>query len=350
MKSGSGPGIAEPCDNRRRRLLKLSGLLTVSTLTAPLLPLEQAEALWFKRKSYKVSRTRLSMGTFVSMTLIHTSKDRAEEAIDAAFAEIDRLASLLSRHDEASPISELNRTGLLADLPEEISLVVSRSLYFHEQTGGAFDITVKPLMDLYQRSFGAGRTPTDADIEQVLHSVGSDGLQLEQKRIRYERPGMGITLDGIAKGYIVDRASQVLAQHGVSNHLVNAGGDIRTSGSADAGKKWTIAIQDPEKKREFPDIITLNDGAVATSGNYEAFYDSEKLFHHIVDPATGHSPQLCSSVSVTAGSVMDADALATALFVLEPAEGLALIDGRPDCECFIINRDATVAKSSGWSS
>lgn len=343
-----GPVIDLHCDRRRRRLLKLSGLLGLATLASTLPPLEQAEALWFNRKSHKVSRTRLSMGTFVSMTLIHSSKEQAEEAIAAAFAEIDRLASLLSRHDESSPVSELNRTGLLADLPAEISLVVSRSLYFYEQTGGSFDITVKPLMDLYQHSFAEGRAPTDADIERTLPAIGSGGLQLEPQLIRFAQPGMGITLDGIAKGYIVDRAAQVLTKHGVLDHLVNAGGDIRTSGSAAGGKKWTIAIQDPEKKREFPDIITLNDGAVATSGNYEAFYDSEKMFHHIVDPGTGHSPQRSSSVSVTAPTVMDADALATALFVLEPSAGLALIEARPACESFIIHRDASVAASSGW--
>jgi len=342
--SGADFGV----DTRRRKLLKLSGLLGLSTLTSTLLPPERAEALWFNRKTHKVSRTRLSMGTFVSMTAVHSSKNEAEEAIGAAFEEISRLASLLSMHDQSSPISELNRTGLLKHVPEEISRVVSRSLHYHRLTGGAFDITVKPLMDLYQKSFAADQKPDEQAIEQTLKSISSSDLQLAQDGLAFKCPGMGITLDGIAKGYIVDRASQVLNDYGVSNHLINAGGDIRTSGTAAGNDKWTIAIQDPEKKREFPDIIKMNDGAVATSGNYEVFYDKEKLFHHIVDPHTGHSPQLSSSVSVTATTVMDADALATALFVLDPSEGLDLIETRPHCECFILDRDLIVNKSSGW--
>ncbi|MGI9536537.1 MAG: FAD:protein FMN transferase [Desulfocapsaceae bacterium] len=348
MKSVPDARFDASCNTRRRELLKLSGLLGLAALSAPLLPTENAEALWFNRKNYKVSKTRLSMGTFVSMTAIHNSKDRAEEAFAAAFNEIQELASVLSRHDEASPVAELNRTGILESGGDDLVRVVSRALHYNQLTGGVFDITVKPLMDLYQQSFETGQKPTEQEIEKTLGAIGSGGLQLETNRISFERPGMGITLDGIAKGYIVDRASKILGDHGVTNHLVNAGGDIRTSGSAAGDKKWTIAIQDPAKKREFPDIIKMGDGAVATSGNYEAYYDQEKLFHHIVDPHTGHSPQVSSSVSVTAPTVMDADALATALFVLEPREAVDLIEKVPDGDCFIIDREAAVYKSSSW--
>ena len=348
MKSVSDARLGASCCTRRRKLLKLSGLLGLAALSAPLLPTESAEALWFNRKNYKVSKTRLSMGTFVSMTAIHHSKDQAEEAFSAAFSEIQELSSILSRHDETSPVAELNRTGLLENVGNDLDLVFSRALYYHQLTGGAFDVTVKPLMDLYQQTFAAGQKPTEQEIDKVLGTIGSAALRLDTNRISFQIPGMGITLDGIAKGYIVDRASKVLGDHGVTNHLVNAGGDIRTSGSAADDKKWTIAIQDPAKKREFPDIIKLADGAVATSGNYEAYYDQEKLFHHIVDPHTGHSPQLSSSISVTAPTVMDADALATALFVLEPREAVNLIETLPNSECFIINRDATINKSSSW--
>ena len=336
------------CSSGRRRLLKLSGLLGLTLLGSPLLPLERSEALWFNRKNYKISKTRLSMGTFVSMTAIHPSKDQAEDGFGAAFAEIDRLASVLSRHDQSSPVTELNNTGMLEQMQDELQLVVARSLYYHELTNGAFDITVKPLMDLYQQRFNADQKPTTQEIDNVLGSVGSAGLKLDAGSISFRQPDMGITLDGIAKGYIVDRASEVLKERGIANHLVNAGGDIRTSGMAAGEKKWSIAIQDPAKKREFPDILKMGDGAVATSGNYEAYYDQEKLFHHIVDPDTGRSPQWSSSVSVIAPTVMDADALATALFVLKPDEAVGLIERVPDSDCFIIDRQAAIHTSSSW--
>lgn len=348
MTTVSGVEAGARCSIGRRKLLKLSGLLGLTLLGSPLVPPDCAEALWFNRKNYKISRTRLSMGTFVSMTAIHDSKDQAEEAFAAAFAAIEQLASILSRHDQSSPLAELNRTGILEEAQDELLLVVSRSLYYHNLTGGAFDITVKPLMDLYQQRFSAGQQPTEREIEKILDLIGAAGLRLDSKAISFRQPNMGITLDGIAKGYIVDRASEVLRNLGITNHLVNAGGDIRTSGAAAGEKKWTIAIQDPAKQREFPDILTMSDGAVATSGNYEAYYDQEKLFHHIVDPHSGHSPQLSSSVSVTAPTAMDADALATALFVLAPEEAVALIERVPESDCFIIARDAVIHKSSAW--
>lgn len=348
MESVSSSEIGKSHSTNRRKLLKLSALLGLTVLTSPSLPLVSAEALWFNRKNYKVSRTRLSMGTFVSMTAIHHSKDQAEDAFGAAFSEIEKLASVLSRHDQSSPVAQLNRTGKLTHAQDDLTLVIDRSFHYHRLTGGAFDITVKPLMDLYQQRFSTGQKPTEQQIEQVLKSIGQGGLQVDDRSISFQQSGMGVTFDGIAKGYIVDRASEVLRDHGVTNHLVNAGGDIRTSGSAAGEKKWTIAIQDPAKNREFPDILRMSEGAVATSGNYEAYYDQEKLFHHIVDPSTGHSPQWSASVSVTAPTVMDADALATALFVLEPDEAVNLIETLPDSDCFLINTNGTISKSSSW--
>ncbi|MEE4166439.1 MAG: FAD:protein FMN transferase, partial [Desulfocapsaceae bacterium] len=173
-------------------------------------------------------------------------------------------------------------------------------------------------------------------------------IRLNGTTISFAKEHMQVTLDGIAKGYIVDRASDILKTKGVENHLVNAGGDIRTSGTAARGKRWTVAIQDPGKTGGYPDVITMSDGAIATSGNYEVFYDQEKVFHHIVNPFTGRSPQLSASVSVTARTVMEADALSTAVFVLEPDSGIAFINRRTNCEGFVISRDGQSFHSSGW--
>ena len=140
----------------------------------------------------------------------------------------------------------------------------------------------------------------------------------------------------------------MLAANGVHNHLINAGGDIRTSGTADKGRAWTVAIQDPGKSRDYPDIITMKDGAIATSGNYEIYYDKEKLFHHIINSHTGQSPHLSSSVTVIAPTVMDADAMATSVFVMEPTAGVQFVNGQADCECFVIGSKGDVSRSRGW--
>ena len=336
------------CDTTRRSLLKLSGLLGVSTMAAALLPPESAEALLFGRKQYKVSQTRLAMGTFVAMTAMHHSRDQVQEAMGQAFDEVSRLSRMLSRQQSLSPVAELNRTGVLHEVPKEVREVVSRSLFFHRETGGSFDITVKPLIDLYQSSFTAGSTPTEAQIAPVLALIGSSNIRIDGRAIKLAAEGMGITLDGIAKGYIVDRASEILAGYGIENHLINAGGDIRVSGSPAAGRKWRVAIQDPGTGAGYPDIFEMTAGAVATSGNYEVYYDREKMFHHIVNGVSGLSPHLSSSVSVLAPTVMEADALSTAVFVLEPQAGIALIDRQPGRACYVVRRDGTARASAGW--
>lgn len=340
----------EPCNRRRRSFLKLSGLLGLGAAAATVLPAARAEAVLFGRRQYKVSRSRLAMGTLVTMTAIHPSRDQAEEAIGLAFAEIDRLSGLLSRHDPASPVSRLNAEGKIAQAPAELIEVVGQALHYHRQSHGAFEITVKPLIDLYQTRFQAGQTPSEAEISALLPRIGSEQIRLSGRRIEFGREEMGITLDGIAKGYIVDQASEMLRRQGIANHLINAGGDIRTSGAAANGKAWTVAIQDPAKKKEYPAVLRMTDGAVATSGNYEIFYDREKLFHHIVDSRTGHSPRGFSSVTVQAPSVLAADALSTSLFVLPPSAGLALIAQQPASAALLIQTDGAALPSPTWPS
>jgi len=226
--------------------------------------------------------------------------------------------------------------------------LIARSMYYHQRTGGAFDITVKPLIDLYKNSASAGRKPSEAEVTRTLSLVGSNKLAYRNGVLQFDADHMAITLDGIAKGYIVDKASAVLNTNRVGNHLINAGGDIRTSGLAAQGKPWTVAIQDPEKKKEYPDIVSMGDGAIATSGSYEIFYDKEKVFHHIVDGRNGLSPQLASSVTVIAPTVMDADAMATTVFVMGPRIGVDFINQLSDYRCLVLASDGSVAQSRNW--
>ncbi len=336
------------CDKQRRSFLKTAGLLGLGAASATLLPAQRAEAVLFGKKEYKVSKTRLAMGTYVSMTAIHSSQDEAEQAFGLAFAEIDRLNKLLSRYEADSPVAQLNRHGSLRQAPQEVLELVGRSLYYNNQTGGAFDITVKPLIDLYKDNFAVGQKPSEALIQAALKNVGTEHLQFSSGNIAFSKAEMGITLDGIAKGYIVDRASEILARNGISNHLINAGGDIRTNGSAAKGKPWTIAVQDPAKKKEYPDVITMMSGAIATSGNYEIYYDNEKMFHHIIDSRTGYSPALSASVTVQAPTVMDADALSTSVFVMQPSKGINFINGQSGCACFVVESSGATHRSLGW--
>jgi len=335
----------------RRSFLKMSGLLGLGVASSGMI-LATAEAVKFDQRMYKVSKTRLGIGTFVAMTLIHSSKDEAEQAMGLAFAEISRLEGLLNRFDQATVLSYLNQEGNLKRLPPDLEKVITASLQYHQITNGAFDITVAPIVDYFQEKFTHGQklTPTDPEIQKLLALVGAWKIDLRGGSISFARPGMRITLDGIAKGYIVDRAAEILAKHKIENFLINAGGEIRTVGKAEKNKPWRIAIQDPFKKGNYPDQIEMNNGAMATSGNYEVYFDQEKMFHHIVNPRTGLSPQQSTSVSVLAETTMQADALSTSVFVMEPGPGIHFINTLAQCAALVVTPEGRILKSRTWKS
>jgi thiamine biosynthesis lipoprotein len=330
----------------RRTLLKALGVVGLGAIAGGVI---QAVFHVVKIGSglHRVSLTRIAMGTFVTITAVHESKDQAQEAIGRTFEEIERLIAIFSRHDPATPLSMLNQQGGLTGPPPELVDLLQRSFYFHRLSGRAFDITVKPLVDLIKEK-AEHNGPSSAEIESVLALVDMNKVFVGTSHLTFRDAGMGITLDGIAKGYIVDRASRVLESHGIENHLINAGGDIRTRGMRSEKKPWTVAIEDPKKKKHYPDVIEMTTGAVATSGSYEVYFGRDKVFHHIVDPRSGWSPGHHVSVSVRAQSVMQADALSTAIFVLKPAAGLRLINSLDHSECLLIDGAGIQIRSTGW--
>ena len=327
----------------RRAFLKACGALGVGAVAGGVI-VSKVDVLRLGDALQKVSQTRLAMGTFVTVTTVADSVARAQEGVGRAFEEMERLIGIFSRHDPATPLAVLNRDLALADPPAELVQVVRKAKEFNLVSGGAFDPTVKPLLDLLDQSFGQSlpAAPSQAQIQERLQFVGIADVACSDQRIALNRPGMGLTLDGIAKGFIVDRMSAVLSEKGAQNHLVNAGGDICSRGSTEVGKPWAIAVQNPQKHRDYPEVIRLRDGAVATSGDYEIYYDSAGVFHHIVSPQTGLSPQHHASVTIRAHTVMEADALATAAFVLEPAAARSLLDRLPpafQANCLFLDAD-----------
>ncbi len=289
-----------------------------------------------------VSRTRTAMGTSITITVAQGARGLAEAAIAAAFDEMDRLIVILSRHDSHSALAVLNAEGRLGGPPPELVAVLLRALVVHRQTGGAFDPTVKPLIDALEAS--GGRTP---DLTDALGRVDAARVNLSENQICFEGDGMGVTLDGVAKGYIVDRMSDALQARGASSHLINAGGDIRAR-RPDSERPWTIAIQDPQKRGNYPDVIRMGNGAIATSGGYERSFGADGDSHHIVDPRRGTSPREAVSVSVRADCVTDADALSTAVFVMGPDPGTRFVDSVPGAETLVLDGAGRLRRSRGW--
>ena len=194
----------------------------------------------------------------------------------------------------------LNTEGRLSGAPPELVALLERSAAVFEASGGAFDVTVQPLVDLLHGSEGLadGEPPDVGAWREALERVGADAVKVTEGSVTLDRDGMGITLDGIAKGYIVDAMAAVLEAHGIDRFLIDAGGDIRASGLREDGHGWLIAVRDPRHGGILPARLRLTGGAVATSGGYEARYDPDGSWHHIVNSRSGRSPTDVLSVTV----------------------------------------------------
>ena len=300
-------------------------------------------------QGHQVKVTRFALGTSVTVILVTEDIGQQEVIIDALFDEIDRLERLLSSYKYDSQVSYLNRNGSIAGEIEELKEVLNRSRRFSQLSDGAFDVTVKPILDLYHNShLYERRRPTSEELARALKLVGYQGIRIDDQEITLEKIGMGVTLDGIAKGYIIDRAIEILVQNGISRAFVNAGGDIRVIGERALNVPWRVALQDPRDESNRIAIVHLKNKAIATSGDYTQYFSSDRRAHHIVDPRTGLSSVGLISATVVADQAMDADALATSVLVLGTTEGIEIIERLPHAEALIITDNREILTSSGF--
>ncbi len=289
--------------------------------------------------------TRVFMGTDFTVTVIHP--DSAADAIDFAYSEIAGIEQLMSTYDNNSQISVLNRNGVLKNPDPLVVGVIEKSDKFSEMSGGAFDITVQPLLELYSKSFRTtGTAPDEDDLLQAMKLVGYRKIRISSGEIGLE-PGMEVTLGAIAKGFALDQAGRALKGAGIKNALINGGGDILAIGSNNR-RPWTLALENPREKGNYITVIGIRDMAVATSGDYERYFDENMTVHHIMDPRTGKSATELISATVIAGDATTADALATAVFVLGRKSGLALLENLPGAEGLLITADRQIYRSSGF--
>jgi thiamine biosynthesis lipoprotein len=293
---------------------------------------------------------RLLMGTLFDIQIVSADREAGTAALREAFKEVARIEELLSEYSEESEISAVNREAGRQPVVvgPELYGVVSRSIGASELTGGAFDITFATCGHLW--SFREPRIPDEAEIAECLPRVGFRRLRLDDDRSSIFLPGsdMRIGISGIAKGYGVDRAAEVLEEHGFGDYIVDGGGDIRLAGSK-GGRPWKVGVADPRRPGELFSALTLDRGAIVTSGDYEKFFERDGIrYHHIIEPSTGRPARRSVAVTVIAPTAMEADALATGLFVVGPRRGLELVEGLEGIEALFFDPDLAVHASSGF--
>jgi len=297
------------------------------------------------------------MGTFVSIIVYAESEEAGNMAIDAAYSRIDAIEEIATRFNNASELMILNDRSSLSGASEELYEMFEMAIEFGNLTDGAFDVTVMPLIDLWSYHPGADKQFWELTSEQqeenitaAMPLIGYGKIVMGPgTNINYSVADMSCTLDGIAKGYAVDEALEVLANMGIEHALINAGGDIGTIGTKAGGDPWAIGMENPEDVSEFIIHVEVDGMAVATSGNYRRFYDLNESVGHILDPSTGFSANGSMSVMIIAEDCTTADALATGVFVMGPVDGMALINSLDGVEALIIGADSEITVSDGLS-
>lgn len=304
------------------------------------------------------SKNRLSvlsgptMGTTWSVKFSGTPKESVEDLKADIEAALEQVNAEMSTYRPESHLSRFNAAdaGTLMTLPDDMVKVVSAAFEISSMTDGAYDVTVGPLVNLW--GFGPDpdrfEPPSETDINAAMARVGWQQLLLNDNELL--QPGdVYVDLSSIAKGFAVDKVAELLERQGVENYLVEVGGELRGSGKKPYGQPWRVAVERPiPGVREVEKVVALTDMAVATSGDYRNFFESDgQLYSHTLDPRTGYPvDHMLASVSVLHESAMMADGLATAMTVLGPEAGMAFAKQHELAVFFIVRTGEGVEELS----
>jgi len=301
------------------------------------------------RSAEPIVRSRALLGTWVHLTVVGTDREEAAAAADRALGRMYGLERLLSRHRPDSELSRLNDAGRIDGASDALLDVLHLAENVSSIGEGAFDVTIAPVLELHRRHQArTGRPPDASEIERMLEYVDHRGVRVDGRRVMLARPGMRLTLDGIGKGYVVDRAVDELRSCGFDNVLVDAGGDLVAGGNRGDDRPWRIGVRHPRPGASLVGRFEARGVAVATSGDYMQPFTSDYALHHILDPRTGFSaPELASS-TVVAPDAATADALATLIMVLGPRRGRALLEELPGCEGYFLTKRLEETRTSGF--
>jgi len=301
--------------------------------------------------------TQVEMAVPIRIVLYAADRQQAEAAAQAAFVRIRQLNDIMSDYDEASELRRLCQTaGGGHDVPvsPELWQVLQHAQTLSARSGGAFDVTVGPLVRLWRRARRQKELPSDQRLSDARPLVGYRLVRLDPRHRAVEllKPGVRLDLGGIAKGYAADEALGVLAKRGIRSALIDAGGDI-VLGDAPPGRPgWRIGVARLEADGPPSHVLVLSRAAVATSGDRWQYVEiGGKRYSHIVDPHTGLGLTDHSSVTVVAADGITADGLASAVSVLGPKEGLKLIEDTPGAEALIVRvpeKKMEKYESAGW--
>lgn len=291
------------------------------------------------------SETRFMMGTLVEV-FVYADQGTAAAAVHQAFLRMSQVEDAADVRRKGSPLYAL-REGRGVVLEGDAASIVKLAMDVSRASSGAFDPTLGELVELWGFGMDQPRLPDSSEIKAARERAGYERIS----DLTYGSGVIRVWLDlgGVAKGYAVDEAVRILTESGVRSGIVNAGGDLRSFGIKPGNRLWKIGVQDPDKPQELAGVLEVGEISVATSGDYQRYFEKDGIrYHHILDSTTGYPARSgIRSATVLAPDCALADALATAAFVMGPERGLDLLERWEDVEGILISDDGVFHRTSG---
>ncbi len=297
-----------------------------------------------------VQKTEAIMGTDVTITVVARTVKEGAAAIDAGMAELRRLDAMMSLYKNDSEITRVNLAAGKHPVkvsPEMIEVVDDASVV-SKLSGGVFDISIGPLVVLWQMRLKEGKIPTDGEITRIRPLVNYRNIEVDRKAstIFLKKRGMILDLGGM-KGYTADRAADVIRKRGITNAIIAVAGDIWVMGHREDGKPWHIGVQHPRELDKTLAVLDLSDKYISTSGDYERYVmRGNKRYHHIIDPRTGKPSKGVISATLIGNKGALIDPLTKAPFILGPEKGLQIVKS-VGAEAIIVDENGKVYTTDG---
>jgi FAD:protein FMN transferase len=291
-----------------------------------------------------IQHSKFLLGTIVEIQIHSSDIKQADKVISDAFNEIQRIDKLLSIYDSHSPVSKINSSpDSILNVDEEVYNLMQKCNSFWRLCSGSFDISIGSVSLEWGFGIGNPAVPNHGALNKALENSGWEHVSFPSNNKLKKSNGIKFDFGAVAAGYAADKAIELIAKSGITDALVNTGGEIRG-----IGDDWTIGIQHPRKPGQLIGIVKLNGKAVSTSGDYEQYFEKNGIrYHHILNPKNGFPAQDCQSVTVIAENTLKADALSTGIFVLGPVKGLELAERYKDIEVYIVDSGGQIWQSSG---
>jgi thiamine biosynthesis lipoprotein len=307
-----------------------------------------------KGKNTVIKEEIYALGTVIQIQIYDADEEKAKKAIEESEKRVQEIENKMTVNKEKSEVILINENSGInsVQVSPDTFYVIQKAKKYSDLSGGAFDLTVEPIVKLWGIGTENARVPKQEEIDALLGLVDYNDVVLDEStnQVKLNREGQAIDLGAIAKGYAGDEVKKILKEHGIKTAFVNLGGNVVTLGSKLDGSPWRIGVQNPlDERGKHIAVIEVVDETLVTSGNYERYFiEDGKRYHHIIDPKTGYPAEagIISSTIVTNSSI-DADALSTSVYVLGLEKGMELIESLENVEAVIVTEDKKIYVTSG---